>query len=170
MWARTARSDRAPKLTLALALTQALAGGCAPRTTTPPGFPAQSADGSSSPPPEPDPGSNPSQARTFGWFGIALGTEGAIAAAATSAAMLDFKSQRDSDCNARKVCSADGLNANNQIGALAGWNAGAWVLAGAGLGVGTFLLLTHPIDKDRKTSITLAPDGTTAGLGLSGTF
>jgi hypothetical protein len=49
-----------------------------------------------------------------------------------------------------------------------GWNAGAWVLAAAGLGVGSYVLLSHPVSE--HTSITLAPSGTTAGLGLSGTF
>jgi len=114
--------------------------------------------------------SDPTVPRAYGWIGIAIGAEAAIAAAATSAAVLDYKSTRDSGCNAQKVCSADGLSANSQIGSLVGVNAAAWVLAAAGLGVGSYLLLTHPLDKERHTSITLAPSGTTAGVGLSGTF
>ncbi len=122
--------------------------------------------------PETTPAPAPSGARTFGWFSIALGAEGAVAAIATSALIVDYKSTRDSGCNAAKMCSADGINANNQIGSLLGWNAGAWVVAAAGLGVGTVLILTHPVDNGypQRTSITVAPRVTLGGLGLSGSF
>jgi hypothetical protein len=114
--------------------------------------------------------SDPTTARTFGWLGIGVGAEGAILAAVTSVAMLDYKSARDSGCNAQKLCSTAGLNADNQISGLAGWNAGAWVLAVAGLGGGTILLLTHPPEQRQRAPVTLTPGPTGAGLGLSGSF
>jgi hypothetical protein len=78
--------------------------------------------------------------------------------------MLENKSTRDSNCNAAKVCSAIGLNANNEIGAVGAWNAGAWVLAVAGLGVGTYLILSHPIAEHARISVS------PAGLSLGGSF
>lgn len=141
----------------------ALACGCAARPGPPPGS-------ATAPPPSEESEPDPSQARTFGWLGIALGTEGAVAAIATSAAILDYKSTRDSGCNADKQCSSDALNANNNISGMIGWNAGAYVLAVAGLGVGTYLLLTHPPRHARRFSLTLAPEGTMGGVGLGGSF
>ena len=113
---------------------------------------------------------DPTGARGFGWLGSAVGAEAAVAATATWVAILDYKSTRDSGCNAQKLCSPNGLNANSQIGSLVGWNAGAWVLAAAGLGVGSYLILSHPLNKEHPLSITLSPSGTTAGLGLGGSF
>jgi hypothetical protein len=125
---------------------------------------------SASPSPEEAEASDPTTARTFGWLGIAVGAEGAILATVTSAAMLDYKRVRDSDCNAEKLCSSAGLSANTQIGGLAAWNAGAWVLAVAGLGGGTILLLTHPLEERRRAPITVTPGMSGAGLGVSGSF
>jgi hypothetical protein len=130
--------------------------------------PAPTSSASSSP--EDAETSDPTTARTFGWLGIALGTEGAILATVTSVAILDFKSTRDSGCNADKVCTTAGLNANTQIAGLAGWNAGAWVLAVAGLGGGTILLLTHPPAPRPRAPVTLTPGLSGAGLGVSGSF
>ena len=144
-------------------------GACAARPAGPPGYPAMQGE-TVARSPDTENESDPTVARGFGWLGIAVGAEAAIAATATSIAIVDYKSTRDSGCNAQKVCSADGLNANGQIGSLVGWNAGAWVLAAAGLGIGSYLILTHPLDKGRPLSITLAPSGTTAGLGLGGSF
>jgi hypothetical protein len=62
------------------------------------------------------------------------------------------------------VCSSIGLNANTQLSALAPWNAGAWVVAVAGLGTGTILILTHPLAK--RTSVYASP----TGVGLRGQF
>jgi len=78
--------------------------------------------------------------------------------------MLDDKSTRDSNCNSQKACSTAGFNANSQLGDLVGWNAGAWVLAAAGLGVGTYLILSHPIE--RRTEVYVSP----AGVALQGKF
>jgi hypothetical protein len=108
--------------------------------------------------------STPSEARTFGWVGIAVGAEAAIVATATSVMMLEDKSTRDSNCNAEKVCSSVGLNANSQLESAAGWNAGAFVLAAAGLGIGSYLLLSHPIERHAQVYVSVT------GVGIAGSF
>jgi hypothetical protein len=109
--------------------------------------------------------SDPTEARTFGWLSLTVGAEAAVVATVTSVIMLDDKSTRSSDCNAEKVCSSSGFTANTQIGSFAGWNAGAWVVAAAGLGLGSYLLITHPPAK-RTPALTLGPGSAT----LEGTF
>jgi len=113
--------------------------------------------------------SDPTVARTFGWLGIAVGAESAIVATVTSVMMLEDKSTRDAQCHAAKMCSSSGLHADTQLGSLAGWNAGAWVLAAAGLGVGSALLLTHPVEThplERHATLTVSP----FGVSLAGDF
>jgi hypothetical protein len=107
---------------------------------------------------------DPALPRAFGWLSLAIGGESAIVATATGIIMLEAKSSRDSGCNAQKVCSSVGFNANNQIDSTEVWNAGAFVLAAAGLGIGTYLLLSHPIAEHARVSV--SPTGVTLG----GTF
>jgi hypothetical protein len=107
---------------------------------------------------------DPTLARTFGWVSLAIGGESAIVAAVTSILMLEDKSTRDSGCNAQKVCSTDGYNANIQLSAAAGWNAGAWVVAAAGIGIGAYLILSHPVAEHVRVSVS------PAGATLGGTF
>jgi hypothetical protein len=109
-------------------------------------------------------------ARAYGWFSVAIGTLGLGVAATTSAMMLHQKSVRDADCNAAKLCSQDGINANTQLAALSGWNTGSFIVAAAGLGVGAFLLITSSADGDKQTAIGVAPTGSGAGLDLKGSF
>jgi hypothetical protein len=79
---------------------------------------------SADPPPASDSSSGDGRtARTFGWVSIAVGAEAAVVALVTSALMLNEKSTRDSECNAQKVCSQDGLSANSSLASLGGWNA-----------------------------------------------
>jgi hypothetical protein len=104
---------------------------------------------------------DPTLARTFGWVSLAIGGESAVVAAVTSILMLEDKSTRDSGCNAQKVCSSDGFNANVQLSAAAGWNAGAFVLAAAGLGIGAYLILSHPVAEHVRVSV--SPAGATLG-------
>jgi hypothetical protein len=173
MSVRTAPRRGAPGALATLALVALLPlSGCGARSTAPPGFPPAAPSSEPSPPPESEPEakSDPTLVRAIGWFSVAIGTEGAIVAATTSAIMLHEKSRRDSNCNAEKQCSPDGIDANNQIGSLSAWNAGAWVVGAAGLGVGTFLLVTHPANDAPRAAVTLHPGGALAGLGLSGSF
>jgi hypothetical protein len=120
--------------------------------------------------PEPDASSpsrsDPTEARTFGWLSLAVGTESAIVATVTSVMMLHDKSTRDSGCNAEKVCFPSGFDANTQIGALEVWNAGSWVLAAAGLGLGTYLIATHPLERHVPLSVNASP----GGISVAGTF
>ncbi len=182
-------------LSLACALGLALAG-CASRPGRPPPTPDAAdtrqpivvepvkvdvpTDGSASAHPayvaananaEPVPvsGSDPTGWRTVGWISIAVGAEAAIVAGITSGMIINWKTERDAECNAAKQCSSNGLNANAEISAVSGWNAAAWVLAAAGLGAGTFIILTHPLPRERQFGLTLAPGGA-AGLGAFGSF
>jgi hypothetical protein len=120
--------------------------------------------------PEEEPKSDPTTARIVGWVSIAIGAEAAGAAAATSILILGYKGTRDDDCNATKVCTGAGLNANSQIQAVQFWNAGAWVLAAAGLGVGAYLILSHPPGTRRGVAIGVQPNGSGVSLGLRSAF
>lgn len=109
-------------------------------------------------------------ARTWGWVGIGLGAEAAVGAVATSVLMLHDKSVRDSNCNAEKVCAPAGIDANQDLGLLSGWNVGAWVVAAAGLGIGGYLVWKDNDDGEHRTAITVTPLGPGAGLGVRSSF
>ncbi len=184
-------------LTLSASL---LAAGCAEHTTSPAVAPSRDVSGAAAPegaaprahlvlaeaaevtpqstqkdpPPTLDrPGAGNATARGMGWFSVAVGTLGAGVALTTSLLYLHKKSERDDDCNAAKVCSQDGLNANSQLPALGGWNVGAFAVAAVGLGVGAFLVITNPAGGtggEKQTAIGVAPTGSGAGLNLRSTF
>ena len=84
--------------------------------------------------------------------------------------ILHDKSVRDANCNTEKICSPSGLDANQDIGLLEGWNAGAWIVAAAGLGIGAYLVLTEPADGGRSAAIAVGPIGSGTGLGLRSSF
>jgi hypothetical protein len=109
-------------------------------------------------------------ARMWGWTLIGLGGSAALIALGTSYWMLHDKSARDSNCDADKVCNPTGLSANNELGQMVGWNIGAWAIAAAGLGVGAFLVLSNPSDKEMGTQVGVAPTGSGTGMVLKGTF
>jgi hypothetical protein len=88
----------------------------------------------------------------------------------TSILILGYKGTRDDGCNAEKICTGTGLNANSQIQAVQFWNAGAWVLAAAGLGVGAYLILSHPRDAQRGIAVGVEPNGSGVSLGLRSAF
>jgi hypothetical protein len=94
---------------------------------------------------EPPARSDPTLARTFGWVTIAIGSEASLIATVTGIMMLEDRSTRNQDCSAQKVCSSLGYNANSDIASTEVWNTGAFIVAAAGLSIGTLLLLTHPI-------------------------
>jgi hypothetical protein len=83
--------------------------------------------------------------------------------------MLHDKSVRDSQCNGN-VCSQAGLDANAQLSALAGWNAGAWAVAAVGVGVGAFLVISNPSTGAPKTAVGIAPNGSGVGLDVRSRF
>jgi hypothetical protein len=109
-------------------------------------------------------------ARDVGWISLSIGVEAAIVAIVTSGMILDSKSTRDSHCNAQKVCSQDGLDANSSIQSLLGWNAAAWAVAVVGTGAGIILVATHPYEAKPVAALTLAPAAAGAALRLEGSF
>jgi hypothetical protein len=105
--------------------------------------------------------------RAWGWVALSVSADALILATVTSFMMLHENSVRSSGC-VDKVCSADGLAANDKLGALGPWNAVAWGVAAVGAGVGVFVLVTNPTDKALGTQIEVGP--TASGLLLRGSF
>jgi len=108
--------------------------------------------------------------RFVGWTSFVVGADATLLALVTSGMMLHEASVRSSDCDAQKVCSANGVAANVKLGDLAGWNAAAWGVAVVGVGVGAFLLITNPSDKALRAEVGVGPTGTGDGLLLRGAF
>jgi hypothetical protein len=109
--------------------------------------------------------------RTAGLVLVAVGAHAGVIAVGTSVMMLHEKGVRDDECNPDKACSQDGLQANDRLNKLGPWNAGAWILAGAALGGGIFLVLSNPRKRDAReprttTGLTVGP----GGAGLKTTF
>jgi hypothetical protein len=109
-------------------------------------------------------------ARTLGWVSLSIGAEAAVVAIVTSFMMLHDKDVRDAGCNANKLCTPDALSANVALDNLAWWNVSAYAVAAVGLGAGIVLLATNPPNRERSTSLVVAPNGSGAGLSLRGAF
>ncbi len=88
----------------------------------------------------------------------------------TSILMLEDSGTRNSNCNAQKVCNASGLTANGQLNDLAPWNTGLWVMGVVGLGIGAYLLITHPTDKASGVQVGVAPNSSGGSFQLRGSF
>jgi hypothetical protein len=101
---------------------------------------------------------------------LTVGAEALAVAIATSVMMLRDKGIRDDNCDDQKHCRQPGLDANNQISSLSPWNAAAWVVGAAGLGVGTVLVIMGGPNSDRKTALGVSPNGSGMGLQLRSTF
>jgi len=108
--------------------------------------------------------------RMAGWISIGIGGSAALIALGTSIVMLNDKSARDSNCNDKQVCTPSGFAANNELGQMSGWNIGAFAVAAVGLGVGAFLILTNPSDREMGTQVGIAPTGSGTGFVLRSTF
>ena len=113
---------------------------------------------------------NRQMARMWGWISIGIGGSAALVALGTSIVMLHDKSVRDDNCDASKGCTTAGLSANNELGQMVGWNIGAWAVAAVGLGVGAFLVLTNPSDKEMGTQVGVGQTGSGTGFLLRSTF
>jgi hypothetical protein len=167
----------ATSVTLASASVAAPPPGAAPN-------PAPSPDATPTTPPPPPPADAPpaSQSipndargsavmpRTIGWFSIGIGATAALVAIGTSIMMLNQLSIRNSDCNAQKLCSADGLTANSQLQGLGGWNTGAYVVAAVGLALGAYLVITNPAKSKDEMAIGVSPTNSGAAFSLRSTF
>ena len=113
--------------------------------------------------------------RVAGYVALAVGAQATIVALVTSGMMLHEDGLRSDACDAQKRCSQAGIDANENLSQLAGWNAGAWALGAVGLGVGTVLLVLNPASEKASArpakGLSLgAPPGGGAGLGLGGSF
>ncbi|MEO7109850.1 MAG: hypothetical protein ABI183_05390 [Polyangiaceae bacterium] len=176
------RLDNRVRRVVCAALASALVVGCADQTP-----PAQNASdtksastsaGASTTTAENQPasetGNSNKTTRYAGWIVFAVGAQSAVIAAATSILMLHYDSVRSDDCNAQKVCSADGLQANTKLGEAGGFNAASWIVAAAGLGVGTYLVLTNPPSSDgsakssSKPAPSPPPPSAAIGVGPNG--
>ena len=105
--------------------------------------------------------------RALGWIVLSIGAEATAAAVVTSFMMVHEAGVRSSDCP-DGVCSAAGIQANDRLKMLGGWNLGAWAVGAVGLGTGIVLLLTNPSDKSLGTQVEMG--ATASGLLLKGSF
>jgi hypothetical protein len=108
--------------------------------------------------------------RTWGWAAVSIGASASLLAIGTSVLMLEDNSTRNSNCNAQKVCNASGITANGQLNDLAPWNTGLWITGILGLGIGAYLLITHPTDRATGTQVGVAPNGSGASFELRSSF
>ena len=99
-----------------------------------------------------------------------VGGVAGVAAIGTSVLMLVDKGTRDRECNAAKVCSRAGLDANSQLADVAGLNAGSWVVAAVGSGIGAYLLFSNPTDRATGTQVGVVPNRAGASLSLRTPF
>lgn len=105
--------------------------------------------------------SSSSSARTAGWVLVGVGVQAGVIGAGTGVLMLDANATRDDACDANKVCSQEGIDANARLRNLAPWNAGAFVVSGLALAGGLFLVLTNP---RQRTTVGIAPGPSGAAL------
>ena len=101
---------------------------------------------------------------------MSIGSAAGVLAIGTSILMLEDDSTRNSNCNSQKVCNSSGLTANGQLNDLGPWNAGFWVIGVAGLGIGAYLLITHPTDRASGVQVGVAPNGAGGSFQLRGSF
>jgi uncharacterized membrane protein len=120
--------------------------------------------------------------RDAGWVSVAVGSAAGVVALGTGYVMLHDQSVRDSNCS-NNACNQQGLDASSQLTSLVAWITGAWIVTAVGLGVGAFLVITHPPREHDKNEPQPPADkgpreqpGTTAvgvtpnGLTLRSTF
>jgi hypothetical protein len=108
--------------------------------------------------------------RTAALASFAIGATAGIFAVGSSIQMLADEKTRSADCNAQKVCSPAGLQANSELGINGATNVALWAVTMSGLGVGTFLILTNPANRASTTSVGIAPNASGANLMVRGLF
>jgi hypothetical protein len=111
--------------------------------------------------------SNPG--RTVGFVVGAVGLVGVAAGVATGVAVLGAKSKANDHCNSR--CDAEGRDAVSTGKTLVAINWVSWGVAAAGLGVGTFLVLTSkPSSSQPSTAASVEPVVGPTSVSLRGRF
>ena len=108
--------------------------------------------------------------RVVGWVSLTIGAEAAVIALVTSLLIEHQKSLRDDNCNAQKICNAEGFGAVGTIDTIVPWNTTTWFVAAAGLGLGTVLLLVSQPENEKQTAVTVSPVSSGLALGLRSTF
>ncbi len=121
--------------------------------------------------------------RDRGWVLVAVGSGAGVVAIGTGLLLLSNLNIRGNNCNDQKICNQDGYNANTQINNLGVVNATAFGVAAVGIGLGAFLVLTHPktgkatTTEERKkepaapsAALGVAPTGSGVGFNLKGSF
>jgi hypothetical protein len=108
--------------------------------------------------------------RLWGWISLAIGAEAAVIAVTTSFMLLHEKSVLNDNCDAHKQCNAVGLDAKGAITETVPWNTGSWIVAAAGVGIGTVILLTSRSDSGKDTALSVTPTPGGAALGLRSQF
>ena len=110
-----------------------------------------------------------SSQRTAGWVVGGVGAAGLVTAGVSGLVLISKRNTVQNECDANKSCSADGLDAASAGKTLKAVNTIAWVVAGAGLGIGAYLVLSS--SRSKPTAV-LAPSlgPTSAGLDWMGSF
>jgi hypothetical protein len=108
--------------------------------------------------------------RALGWIALSVGAEAAVIAVATSIMIEHQKGERDSGCDAQKVCDTNGFNAVGTIDSLVPWNTASWFVAAAGLAAGTVLLIISPHESEQTAAITVSPTAAGLAAGFRSTF
>lgn len=107
-----------------------------------------------------------SSRRTIGFVVGGIGLVGAIAAGITSG-MLASRNGQIQDACVNKICTASGRDLIDGGKPLMAVNAVAWGVGIAGLGLGTFLVVTSP--SATGASVAFAPAAVQGGAGLGAT-
>jgi hypothetical protein len=108
--------------------------------------------------------------RTLGWVSLAIGAEAAVVAVATSIMISHQAGVRNDNCNDAKVCNATGIGAVGTIDSIVPWNTASWIVAAAGLGAGTILLVISQPKSEHPTALTVSPNGSGMSFGLRSSF
>lgn len=104
--------------------------------------------------------------RLYGYVSLGVGIEALAIAVPTSVILLHKKSDLDSQCDASKQCSENGVNVAHSLPALVGVNTVAWVVGVVGTAAGVVLLYTTRADGSKSTTVSVSP----AGVSVGGTF
>lgn len=167
--AHTTQPAAAPVTTTAAQVPSAQADASA--TQVPSAQADASAKATMSPPVKDEKGAkDEGMGRDFGWISIGIGATAAAVALGTSYVMLHYNSIRNSNCNDAKVCSQSGFDANFEIRDIAAVNVTTWAIAAVGLGVGAFLVLTHPKKDGSGTALGVGPNGSGGSVTLRSVF
>jgi hypothetical protein len=137
------------------------------------GAPAPGGGSSSEPPPQSAKAGKKQPSRDLrnaGWASLAIGGVAGLFAIGSSIIMLEDEQTRSSNCNANKVCTPAGAQADYSLANNAAPNVALWALTITGLGVGAYFILTNPRGAADAVSVGVTPNGSGANLAIRGAF